>query len=42
MMLEPRLLARLEQKKAQLNALRPLPMVAVRRLNEQLIVDFPK
>jgi len=35
-MIEPRLLARLEHKKAQLDALRPLPTAAVRRLNEQM------
>ena len=39
-MIEPRLLARLEQKKAQLDALRPLPAAAVRRLNEQLTVEW--
>ena len=39
-MIEPRLLARLEQKKAQLDALRPLPAAAVRRLNEQLTVQW--
>ena len=31
-MLDPRLLARLEHKKAQLDALRPLPAAAVARL----------
>jgi Fic family protein len=39
-MLEPRLLARLQQKKTQLEALRPLPATAVRRLNEQLTVEW--
>ena len=39
-MLEPRLLARLDGKKAQLDALRPLPQAAVRRLHEQLTVEW--
>ena len=39
-MIEPRLLNRLEQKKSQLDALRPLPIAAVRRLNEQLTVEW--
>ena len=39
-MIEPRLLDRLERKKAQLDALRPLPTAAVRRLNEQLTVEW--
>ena len=39
-MLEPRLLTRLTQKKAQLDALRPLPAAAVRRLNQQLVVEW--
>jgi Fic family protein len=39
-MLEPRLLARLEEKKAALDALRPLPRAAVHRLREQLIVEW--
>jgi Fic family protein len=39
-MLEPRLLARLEEKKAALDALRPLPQAAVRRLQEQLTVEW--
>jgi Fic family protein len=38
--LESRLLARLEQKKAQLDAMRPLPAAAVRRLEEQLAVEW--
>jgi Fic family protein len=39
-MLEPRLLARLQQKKADLDALRPLPQAAVRRLNEQMTLEW--
>lgn len=39
-MIEPRLLARLEQKKAELDALRPLPAAAVQRLNQQLTVEW--
>lgn len=39
-MLEPRLLARLEGKKAQLDALRPLPAAALRRLDEQLTAEW--
>lgn len=39
-MLEPRLLTRLEHKKAQLDALRPLPAAAVARLKEQLTVEW--
>ena len=39
-MLDPRLFARLEEKKAQLDALRPLPAAAVNRLNEQLTVEW--
>jgi Fic family protein len=39
-MLEPRLFARLEQKKAQLDALRPLPAAAVRRLNQQVTLEW--
>jgi Fic family protein len=39
-MLETRLLTRLDQKKNQLDALRPLPSAAVRRLNEQLAVEW--
>src|SRR4030067_1652180 len=39
-MLELRLLARLTQKKAQLDALRPLPAAAVQRLKEQLKVEW--
>jgi Fic family protein len=38
--IEPRLLTRLEQKKGQLDALRPLPVAAVRRLNQQLTVEW--
>jgi Fic family protein len=39
-MLEARLLARLTEKKAQLDALRPLPMAAVGRLQAQLTVEW--
>jgi Fic family protein len=39
-MIESRLLARLEHKKAQLDGLRPLPAAAVRRLEEQLTVEW--
>jgi len=39
-MIEPRLLARLDKKKAQLDALRPLPAEAVRRLDEQLAIEW--
>jgi Fic family protein len=39
-MLESRLLARLKQKRARLDALRPLPAAAVRRLKEQLTVEW--
>ena len=39
-MLESRLLTRLEQKRARLDALRPLPVAAVRRLGEQLTVEW--
>lgn len=39
-MIEPRLLARLEEKKARLDGLRPLPAAAGRRLNEQLTVEW--
>lgn len=39
-MLDPRLLARLEHKKAQLDALRPLQGTAVARLKEQLTVEW--
>lgn len=39
-MLEPRLLARLSRKKELLDALRPLPVTAVRRLQEQLMVEW--
>lgn len=39
-MIEPRLLARLEQKKAQLDALRPLPAAAIRRLEEQMTIEW--
>lgn len=39
-MLESRLLTRINQKKATLDALRPLPSAVVRRLNEQLAVEW--
>ena len=39
-MLEARLLARIEEKKTRLDALRPLPLAAVARLNEQLTVEW--
>lgn len=39
-MLEPRLQDRIENKKARLDALRPLPPAAVRRLNEQLTLEW--
>jgi Fic family protein len=39
-MIEPRLLLRLEQKKAQLDELRPLPAAAIRRLEEQLTIEW--
>jgi Fic family protein len=37
---ELRLFERVQQKKARLDALRPLPEAAVRRLNEQMIVEW--
>lgn len=39
-MLEPRLLARLDQKKAQLDSLRPLPTSAITRLKEQITIEW--
>ena len=39
-MIEPRLLARLERKKAELDALRPLPSAALRRLDEQMAIEW--
>lgn len=39
-MLDTRLVTRLQQKKAALDALRPLPTAAVSRLNEQLTVEW--
>lgn len=39
-MLESRLLARIEEKKGRLDALRPLPPAAVARLNDQLTVEW--
>jgi Fic family protein len=40
MMLETRLLQRIQDKKEQLDQLRPLPAAAVGRLNEQLTVEW--
>ena len=40
MMLDPYLLTRLNQKKGQLDLLRPLPQNLVRRLNKQLAVEW--
>lgn len=39
-MIEPRLLTRIENKKAQLNGLRPLPAAAVSRLRDQILVEW--
>ena len=39
-MLEPRLLKRLDAKKRQLEAMRPLPTAAVKRLKEQILVEW--
>ena len=39
-MLEPRLLSRIENKKKQLDRLRPLPHPAVARLREQILVEW--
>ena len=39
-MLEPRLLSRIEQKKAQLDLLRPLPGAAIARLRDQILVEW--
>ena len=39
-MIEQGLLERLEQKRGRLDALRPLPAAAVRRLNEQLTIEW--
>ena len=39
-MLEPRLLTRIENKKAQLDRLRPLPGAAVARLRDQILVEW--
>ena len=39
-MLEPRLLSRLEKKKNQLDALRPLPAAEVNHLREQLNLEW--
>ncbi|MFQ5437122.1 MAG: Fic family protein [Anaerolineae bacterium] len=39
-MLENRLATRIQEKKARLDRLRPLPTTAVRRLNEQLTIEW--
>ncbi len=39
-MLETRLQERIQAKKAQMDALRPLPIAAVHRLNEQLTIEW--
>ena len=39
-MLEPRLLTRIENKKNQLDQLRPLPSLAIARLREQILVEW--
>jgi Fic family protein len=39
-MLESRLLERIERKKSQLDALRPLPVAVVARLREQILVEW--
>ncbi len=39
-MIEPRLQKRLETKKAQLDALRPLPTAAIHRLREEILVEW--
>ncbi|UCG24783.1 MAG: Fic family protein [Chloroflexota bacterium] len=39
-MLEPRLGARIEEKKTRLDGLRPLPSAALRRLQEQLTIEW--
>ncbi|PLS83234.1 MAG: hypothetical protein CYG59_01830, partial [Chloroflexi bacterium] len=39
-MITPRVLARLTEKKARLDRLRPLPAAAVRRLESQLAVEW--
>lgn len=39
-MLDPRLLTRLEHKKAQLDGLRPLPSATVARLKEQIMLEW--
>lgn len=39
-MLEPELLARIENKKAQLDRLRPLPSPAVARVWDQILVEW--
>ncbi len=39
-MLEPRLLARIENKKTRLDLLRPLPGLAVARLRDQILIEW--
>jgi Fic family protein len=39
-MIEPRLLARIDSKKTQLDGLRPLPAAAVNRLRDQILVEW--
>ena len=39
-MIEPRLLARIEYKKEQLDGLRPLPAAAMTRLRDQILVEW--
>ena len=39
-MIETRLLARIEHKKAQLDGLRPLPAAAVTRPRDQILVEW--
>jgi len=39
-LIEKRLLTRIQEKKARLDGLRPLPASAVRRLNEQLNIEW--
>jgi Fic family protein len=39
-MIEPRLLKRLETKKAQLDELRPLPTAAINRLRDEILIEW--
>ena len=39
-MIEPRLLKRLETKKAQLDELRPLPTAAIKRLRDEILIEW--